>query len=654
MINTYFNRKRGLFVGVVTSGSGIGLLVIASLTDLLINQYGWRGCYLVISGILLNLCVCASLMRPLEDNYLYGSRSRSDSSSRSSSSIEGESVKSSGSGNNKTPGLDKLTENNDYSWVASQPLLPSQQTKDILDSDTYKLGVFIKTPAFFPQFRSLQKLQHQSLDFRNAGLDREDDNNLSPTPPGVREGLRLSKSLQDHLDCDDKDLQYINPVRDEKDISEKNQFLYDSAPKNGIQKSIANPQSYAEENEFAHHQYQCDKNCQKHEITHSSENILTPSIVVNGVGPCQISSTTQSFTENPEKFQHCVCEKAPEKVNHESSDNHSTLESYPKHVLPHMILNRHLQHHNHHQSDHHNHHHGQDDCENGSCSTLQDAVHNEVSHDAFTDKLTTFHKSDLLNIQPEFLGSMTTLDSAHSGSQMSLRSRRSASVCRLQNAAGLSQSALSLGSKHSRPGSTIIIESSGKQLHQLGEMESDEEMPQAVEYKSCDLFKIVRFDLFCTGAFLVQMAAIIPTMFAPSYVVSMGLSASSAANIVSILGVSNTVGRLAAGFLSFLGLGTMRIYNCGTFLAGLSCFYPPLQSVILVEQLGLERLPSSFGILCVCKSVASVAGPFFAGALYEWSADYAVPFYLSGATMMMANIVHCVMSFCPKHQDAKT
>ncbi|GFN75718.1 monocarboxylate transporter 14 [Plakobranchus ocellatus] len=40
--------------------------------------------------------------------------------------------------------------------------------------------------------------------------------------------------------------------------------------------------------------------------------------------------------------------------------------------------------------------------------------------------------------------------------------------------------------------------------------------------------------------------------------------------------VSNTVGRLAAGFLSFLGQGTMRIYNCGTFLAGLSCLLLPL------------------------------------------------------------------------------
>ena len=48
----------------------------------------------------------------------------------------------------------------------------------------------------------------------------------------------------------------------------------------------------------------------------------------------------------------------------------------------------------------------------------------------------------------------------------------------------------------------------------------------------------------------------------------------------------------------------------------LVCFpgvFPPLQSVILVELLGLERLPYAFGIMNFCKSVASVAGPTLSG-----------------------------------------
>lgn len=364
MINAYFNRKRGLFAGVVTSGSGIGLLVLSLLIDLLINEYGWRGCYLIIGGILLNLCVCSSLMRPLADNYRSKSNAGINFPSKpvSDKSAVDEKV------------ITKTKDVKIRDWVASQPLLPSEQTNGVVKSLS-RLNDKSKTPPI-PQFKSLQNL---------------------------------------------------------------------------------------------------------------------------------------------------------------ASENHESCEKGLGHV------------------------------------DIQDARKGE-----------------------------------------------------------------------------------------------------AKDFSTCDLFKIVRFDLFCVGAFLVQVTSIIPTMFVPSYVVSAGLSASTAATIVSFLGISNTAGRLSAGFLSYLGLGSVLIYNSGTFLAGLACFllpfcstfpslvafavghgffigfFPPLQSVILVEQLGLERLPSSFGIMCVCKSLASVSGPFFAGALYEWAQNYAVPFYLSGITMMVANIVHIIMSFCPR------
>nr|KAG5710750.1 hypothetical protein BaRGS_035152 [Batillaria attramentaria] len=65
MSNMYFDRKRGVVAGIITSGSGFGLLALAQLTEVLLDVYGWRGCYLVMGGIVLNFCVCACLMRPL-------------------------------------------------------------------------------------------------------------------------------------------------------------------------------------------------------------------------------------------------------------------------------------------------------------------------------------------------------------------------------------------------------------------------------------------------------------------------------------------------------------------------------------------------------------------------------------------------------------
>lgn len=66
MVNAYFDKKRGVVVGVVTCGSGIGLLIMAFLIEEMIGSYGWRGCYLIVAAFFLHLCVCASVLRPLE------------------------------------------------------------------------------------------------------------------------------------------------------------------------------------------------------------------------------------------------------------------------------------------------------------------------------------------------------------------------------------------------------------------------------------------------------------------------------------------------------------------------------------------------------------------------------------------------------------
>ena len=41
--------------------------------------------------------------------------------------------------------------------------------------------------------------------------------------------------------------------------------------------------------------------------------------------------------------------------------------------------------------------------------------------------------------------------------------------------------------------------------------------------------------------------------------------------------------------------------------------FPPLQSVLLVEYLGIERLASTFGTMCLVKAFASSAGAPLAG-----------------------------------------
>ncbi|NP_001296896.1 monocarboxylate transporter 2 [Fundulus heteroclitus] len=65
MIGKYFQKKRPIANGLAMAGSPVFLSTIAPLNQYLFNQFGWRGSFLILGGLLLNCCVARSLMRPL-------------------------------------------------------------------------------------------------------------------------------------------------------------------------------------------------------------------------------------------------------------------------------------------------------------------------------------------------------------------------------------------------------------------------------------------------------------------------------------------------------------------------------------------------------------------------------------------------------------
>ncbi|XP_078056909.1 monocarboxylate transporter 13-like [Mustelus asterias] len=64
-IARYFRRRRTLATGLAFTGVGIASFFFPPLFQFLIDGYGWRGALQVVSAIMLNLCVCAALLRPI-------------------------------------------------------------------------------------------------------------------------------------------------------------------------------------------------------------------------------------------------------------------------------------------------------------------------------------------------------------------------------------------------------------------------------------------------------------------------------------------------------------------------------------------------------------------------------------------------------------
>lgn len=66
MLNRYFDKRRPLANGLSAAGSPVFLCALSPLGQVLQHEYGWRGGFLILGGMLLNCCVCGALMRPLE------------------------------------------------------------------------------------------------------------------------------------------------------------------------------------------------------------------------------------------------------------------------------------------------------------------------------------------------------------------------------------------------------------------------------------------------------------------------------------------------------------------------------------------------------------------------------------------------------------
>lgn len=62
----YFDKRRGLALGLVSTGSSVGLFIYAALQRELIELYGVDGCLLIVGALSLNILPCGSLMRPLK------------------------------------------------------------------------------------------------------------------------------------------------------------------------------------------------------------------------------------------------------------------------------------------------------------------------------------------------------------------------------------------------------------------------------------------------------------------------------------------------------------------------------------------------------------------------------------------------------------
>ncbi|XP_015510230.1 monocarboxylate transporter 9 isoform X2 [Neodiprion pinetum] len=147
----------------------------------------------------------------------------------------------------------------------------------------------------------------------------------------------------------------------------------------------------------------------------------------------------------------------------------------------------------------------------------------------------------------------------------------------------------------------------------------------------------------------------VPFVYLVDAAKSHGVDASLAPLLLSIIGITNTVGRVACGYIAdFPQVDSLLMNNiclvvssiavgatpfCTSFAAyivmsiffGLAISgYISLTSIILVDLLGLDKLTNAFGLLILFRGAAAIVGSPLAGAIYDATENYNISFYMAG------------------------
>ncbi|XP_043475271.1 monocarboxylate transporter 3 isoform X3 [Leptopilina heterotoma] len=158
-------------------------------------------------------------------------------------------------------------------------------------------------------------------------------------------------------------------------------------------------------------------------------------------------------------------------------------------------------------------------------------------------------------------------------------------------------------------------------------------------------------------------ATYIPFVYLPRAAENDGIDKNLATFLLSVIGITNIVGRIACGYIadfpqvnslllnniclivcSFSLAATPLCYSYGGYVAASVFFglaisgYISLTSIILVDLLGLDKLTNAFGLLILFRGAAAMIGPPIAGAINDATGSYSVTFYMAGFLFLLSTI----------------
>jgi len=182
--------------------------------------------------------------------------------------------------------------------------------------------------------------------------------------------------------------------------------------------------------------------------------------------------------------------------------------------------------------------------------------------------------------------------------------------------------------------------------------------------------RLLTFLLFALSDFLAFVAIYIPYTYLPPLALAHNILPGDAAFLISVGGISNTLGRLLGGWLSdkHWAPKPLHLSLAGILAAALPSFILPhclaywtflvnfgffglvtgslvgCTSPVLVSLLGLPALSPAFGLVTAFRGVAALLGPPSAGMLVDRFDNHGLALYLTGGLLLSSTLIEIFAS----------
>ncbi|XP_076444382.1 monocarboxylate transporter 9-like [Babylonia areolata] len=609
----YFDKRRALATGLSVCGTGIGTFTFAPLCEFLGSLYGWRGTFLIMGAISLNICVCGALFRPLtftpeqrRQRHLTAFQrltrpvSRLSIPSRNRSRLH--STNSESSSSSSSDSEDEIA-----ALACSQITLPTFVNADKESIQMYldKLPELRRTTAD-PQLALQRFFKSRDIQLTNA------QSRGSSSESATKSNHIKGKSAKDDPHCEGDSEEILTESKEKrkkkksssrkKDKTEVSQGLSEKSMQQLTEKLLEGSPEPGDV------QVQISKCCQ------TEKDIM---LETSGM-PARTLERTQS-------------EKTPNKLQCKSESG-TVLERSLSDKIPAKLI-----------------------CQG-------DTV---VDRHMLPKSASDHRHKEVTNAPP---ASCIEPSSGSSNVGMLLMNKHSTYLILHRN------DIFFRGSRAQKP---IPCATSCPELSRLpSDSESEDENclvyhcphlePVVNTMENTFDRKIMGHPLFMLLAlsnFFLYFWADVPYVFATDFALSRGIQESHATFLISVIGIVNTVGQVIYGLvgdqdwnltviygISCIGSGlavvllpTAKSYWLMGVLCGLFGFFLSanfsLMTVMLVSYLGLEKLAHAYGLIMMIQGLANLGGPPVAGWIVDSSGDYNLAFPIAGGFIMMSGII---------------